>query len=604
MSNSLFTELKRRNVFRVAAAYLAGSWLVVEVAGTLLGTFGFDESTLRFVIIALVIGLIPALVFSWIFELTSDGLKKESELDRKHSISQKTGKKLDHAFLILMAMALSYFAFDKFILAPERDAQLVQTTTKEVKQEILQESYSNHSIAVLPFSDMSAAGNQEYFGDGIAEELLNLLAKIRQLRVIARTSSFSFKGTKDTITEIGAKLNVAYVLEGSVRKAGNKLRITAQLIETATDEHVWSETYTRETDDIFVIQDEIAAIVVDKLKISLRGEMPSLQTVDVEAYDLYLQAIALKNDNSEDAQKRAKNLIHQVLEISPDYAPAIYLQTWFIDQNDAENVEELSRLANEALAKDPDYAPAEAMLGNIAVSVNDLKAAVKHVNRALALDAANPDVLFSAAGVTNTLGRPTEYIKIVEYTIARNPTEGYLAYDLGQAYWLGRRYDDAIESASKYKILFDDPSLVKLLNWVITASLVSKGEYKEALVYVNQTPDPSTPESVRLINLVSVYHGLGDSEQSEAYLKQMLDTQDSFTNYAVASAYALQAKTDLAFEYLDKSIAENSIGLQGLQSNPMLSNLYDDPRWLETLIKIGKDPEKLAAIEFVVDLPE
>jgi len=263
----LVSELKRRNVLRVGAAYIVAAWLVIQVAETIFPLFGYGDTPTRLVVIVLSIGFIPSLVFSWVFEITPEGLRRDADVDRDHSITQVTGKKLDRIILLVLALALAYFAFDKFVLEPTRVAEIVAETAQQARSDALVESYGEKSIAVLPFVNMSADPEQEYFSDGISEELLNLLAQIPELRVISRSSAFSFKNKDIAIPEVAKQLNVAHVLEGSVRKAGNRIRITAQLIEARSDTHLWSQVYDRELDDIFAIQDEVATAISQALKL-------------------------------------------------------------------------------------------------------------------------------------------------------------------------------------------------------------------------------------------------------------------------------------------------------------------------------------------------
>src|SRR6201987_3403876 len=262
----------------------------------------------------------------------------------------------------------------------------------------------NNSIAVLPFVDMSQAKDEGYFSDGISEELLNLLSKIPQLKVAARTSSFSFKGKGVEIPEIARQLHVANVLEGSVRKSGDQLRITAQLIRAAEGYHLWSETYDRKMDDIFKIQDEIAGEVVKQLKVTLLGAAPTVRPTDPKAYTLYLQAVQLKRQFTPEAFRQSDALLNQVLQIDPRYAPA---WSQLAKNSVNEGIEGLlpsseglarGREANErALTIDPDYAPAHARLGSIAAYNNDFVAAAKHFERALALDPSDVTVLDEVA---------------------------------------------------------------------------------------------------------------------------------------------------------------------------------------------------------------
>ena len=388
---SFFVELKRRNVIRVAVAYVVAAWLVIQVVETIFPAFGFGDAAIRTVVIVLAIGLVPAVIFAWAFELTPDGLKREKDVDRSQSIAPRTGKRLDRVIMVVLALALGYFAFDKFVLAPQRTADLQQELTEQLatvaeeareagRTDALLESYGDKSIAVLPFVNMSADKDQEYFSDGIAEELLNLLAKVSALRVISRTSAFSFKGTDLKLTEVAEELNVANILEGSVRRAGDRIRVTVQLIEARSDTHLWSETYDRTFDDIFAIQDEIAAKVVEQLKITLLGAAPTIEATDPRAYSLYLRARSLGRRVTKAGMEQSNALFEQALTIDPGYAAAIDGLTRNYN-NQASNgllpAAEGSALAREmtrrALAVDPDNALAHAQLGWIAMYYdNDL----------------------------------------------------------------------------------------------------------------------------------------------------------------------------------------------------------------------------------------
>ena len=288
-------EIKRRNVHRMAGLYLVAAWLVVQVASTVLPAFDLPSWLLRAIITVLAIGLVPALVLAWVFELTPEGLKRESEVIRAESVAPETGRRLDRLLLLVLAVALGYFAFDKFVLAPRREAAQAEAARNEGRAESLVRSYGEKSIAVLPFADMSPAMDQAYFSDGIAEELSNLLSQVPQLRVASRRSAFTFKGQDIDIPEIAKRLNVVHILEGSVRKSSNKVRVTAQLIDARTDTQVWSQTWDRNLDDIFVVQDEIAAAVVAQLKVKLLGEAPKAKVVNPQAFSLFLQARALSN---------------------------------------------------------------------------------------------------------------------------------------------------------------------------------------------------------------------------------------------------------------------------------------------------------------------
>src|SRR5262249_7564965 len=316
-----------------------------------------------------------------------------------------TRRKLDFAIIGALAVAVVLLLTDRFVL-----------------RHGVNETISETSIAVLPFVDMSQAKDQGYFSDGLSAELLNLLTKVPQLKVAARTSSFSFKGKGVEIREIARQLHVANVLEGSVRKSGEQLRITAQLVRAAEGYHLWSETYDRKMDDIFKIQDEIAGEVVKELKVKLLGAAPKARTTDPKAYVLYLEARELGLQGTAEAFAKSDALLRQALEIDPRYAPAWdELARNFADKTGMgllsnEEGFALAREADEkALQIDPDYAPTHASLGWIAMyGDNDLAGAARHFQRALALDPTDVRVLRNATTFLQNLGRVDEALALAE----------------------------------------------------------------------------------------------------------------------------------------------------------------------------------------------
>src|SRR4051812_42309989 len=257
-----FAELRRRNVIRFAGLYLIAAWLIVQVASTVLPMFGAPDWLPRTIVILLAITFIPALVFSWAFEMTPQGLKRDEDVPREQSIAPQTGRRMDRLIIAVLAAAIGYFAFDKFVMTPRRAAGL----PGEQKT-----SSSSNSVAVLAFDNLSDDKGSEYFSDGISEELLTVLQKIPGLHVAARTSAFSFKGKHATAQEIGDKLGVANLVEGSVRKFGETVRIAARLTRTTSGDEVWSENYTRNVKDVFAVQAELAQTIVEQLRGQLTG---------------------------------------------------------------------------------------------------------------------------------------------------------------------------------------------------------------------------------------------------------------------------------------------------------------------------------------------
>jgi TolB-like protein/Tfp pilus assembly protein PilF len=460
------------------------------------------------------------------------------------------------------------------------------------------------SIAVLPFVNMSTDADQGFFADGLAEELLNLLAKIPALRVTSRSSAFSFKGKNVEISEIAKRLNVAHILEGSVRKSGNRLRITAQLIDTRTDTHLWSETYDRSLDDIFAVQDEIAAAVVSQLKVTLLGAAPKAKAANPQAYALFLQARQLTYQNTAETLAQAVALDRQALEIDPSMGPAwAGLADCYLYQaiGGTLTTEDAFRMAREAVGKalaiDPDLAGAHATLGLIATTAdNDLAAAARHYEHALALDPTNTDIMGKAMGFLRDLNRVDECVTLGEYVTAHDPVNPASFASLGGALIRAGRTDEGI--AAVRTALRLSPGRNQS-HYTITVALLSQGDAKAALAEVLQEPS----EAWRLDGLAMTYHALGRKAESDAALNELIKKYEKDVSWNVAYILAYRGEADRAFEWLDKAIAYHDSGLTLSATMWAFKNIHQDPRWLPFLRKIGVAPEQLAAIKFDVKLP-
>jgi len=394
---TLLSELNRRNVFRVGAAYAVTAWLLIQIAETIFPLFGFDETPARIVVIVLAIGFVPALVLAWAFELTPEGLKREAEVDRSRPPAARTGKRLDRLIALILALALGYFAFDKFVLQPARDAALVEETVQQTRSEVLVESYGDRSIAVLPFENLSNDPDQEYFSDGVAEELLNLLAQMPRLRVISRSSSFAFRGQAVNVPDVARQLGVSHVLEGSVRRAGARVRITAQLIDARSDTHLWSHTYERQLDDIFALQDEISAAIAGELGARLApGDGESAQArapANSETYEAYLRGRYLMAQRSPDKLAAAVQEFSAAVALDPDYALghaalaiALGLGGGMSELTPAQNAEQIRLHAERAMALDPELGESHAALGWALWAPATLAQAEAHFRRATELN--------------------------------------------------------------------------------------------------------------------------------------------------------------------------------------------------------------------------
>lgn len=608
---SLIQELKRRNVFRAGIAYIVIAWLILQVADVVLPYLDVPDWIFKIILLVLVIGFPVVLVIAYVFELTTEGFKRESEVEHRVG-GDSSGREWDFAIIAILAVTLGFFAYDKFV-----------TSTAELGK----------SIAVLPFVNMSSNLEQEYFADGLSEELLNMLARIPKLRVIARTSSFSYKGKDTKIAEIARELNVDHVLEGSVRSYGGAaVRITAQLIRTDDESHLWAKDYDVTLDDVFGVQDQIAAAVVEQLKVRLIDKLPATPEIDSEAYGLYLQARELARRSTPEGHVRSSKLYRQALDIEPEYAPAwaglaenyIFLgervltvaigetlqdgrcaEASTVDENYVAKVDdafdEALCAANQALEIDRYNASAYASLGRIAMvhdsSEDSLAIAAKHLERALELEPSNPLIINQAATFSKNLGRLDKAIELYEYAAARDPISSGVHTNLALSYFAGGRYDDAIEAYDTALGLSPDANGVR--SWLATTHVLN-GDPDVALAALSKEPS----EPWRLIGEVIAYHAAGQQAPLDQKLELLMEKYGEEWAFNVAYVLASIGDADKAFAALETAVKNNDTGLSEIIVTPEFNNIHSDPRWLPFLESIGKAPEQLAAVAFNVTLPE
>jgi len=618
----LFSELKRRNVFRVAAAYTVLAWLIIQVVETIFPAFGFGDGAIRVVVITLSIGFIPALIFSWIFELTPDGLKLDKDVSLADSVAGHTGKMLDRGILVVLAVALAYFAFDKFVLDPVRDADMQESARQAGRSEAIIASIGDRSIAVLPFVDMSPDGDQSYFSDGVSEELLNLLARIPQVRVTSRSSAFAIKEKGLSIPEIAERLNVTYVLEGSVRKAGEQVRISAQLIEANSDTQLWSRNFDRTLQNIFQIQDEIASDVVQQIKGTLQIDVPVQRQTDPDAYAFFLQARHQRRQGTPEGYDDAIALYQKAIQLDPDYPPAwdemsaAYLNQAITGLKPSDEAFGQARQAAlRAVEIDPTYAPAFSSLGFITQYFEaDLALAASYYQRALELAPYDSSVLGTVGILLQNIGRLEEGLAPIEFAVGADPLSPGWLYTLGIAYVSTGSPEKAVPVFEKTLTLSPDFSLGY---YFLSVALTLSGRTDEAFVALQKESRDSwrlLGQSIALCSREQLSERgqqanvAGSSEfplpASGADALAQLEQQygDNLT-YNIAYAHAYCGNADDAFRWLEKSVEVADTGLGGVLAEALLQNLHDDPRWLLFLRKIGKAPEQLAPIKLSYQLP-
>jgi len=585
---SFLEELKRRNVIRVAALYVVASWLVLQVADILLDAFEVPSWGMRLLFAILLLGFPMVLLFSWIFELTPDGLRREADISRSAD-TPASGRKINILTIVLLLLTVGIVVLDRVI--PETPPDDDPGANASI-------SAPRDSIAVLPFVNLSDDPANVYFSEGLAEELLNMLAAIPDLQVTARTSSFSFKGKDLDIPAIGRSLNVANVLEGSVRKSGNRVRITVQLIDVENGFHLWSETYDRDTDDIFAVQDEIAEAVVGALRVSMLGEAPRARETDPEAFSAYLYSLHFYQQRTRDGYEKAVTYAQQALDIDPDYAPAwvllgsTYSNQALTGQLPYREANELALAAAEkALAIDPDYPFAYSARAWVAMQYErDYAAAAEYFRQALALSPDDPVILSNAAVLAVRLGRVDEAIDFTRRSLVRNPISTAAHSNLSDQLSRAGQIKEAIDAAREAVELGPANAFARVN---LAAAYLLSGQAANAIEEIEKTDWTL----YRLFIQAIAYDVLDRTEESNAAVAEMTDLYADDHAYLIAGVYASRNDPDAAFEWLDRAVDERQ-QTASIRSDPFLASLRDDARWNPLLARLAVSDEQVAAIEF------
>ncbi len=569
---SVWGELKRRNVVRVAFAYAVVSWLLLQLADVLVPLLGLPDSAGKLVFLLLALGFPLALFFAWAYELTPEGIRPEKSVGREDSIATATGRKLDFLIIAVLAIAVVFFAWDRFSgndTAPDMPAV----------------DAGRRSIAVLPFLNISADPEQEYFSDGMTVELISLLAKIPQLLVTSRPSVFFFKGKDFTIAQVGHELNVDHVLEGSVRKSGDEIRVTVQLIHVSDDSPVWSETWNREFENVFEIQDEIAGQVVNALKIQLVDELPHAYVTDPQAYELYLKALLLFDEQTEASVSNAEALLLQLLAIDPEYAPGllllgeseIYYAGWGFRPMD-QSFERARGYGQRAVAAAPTYSGGYVLQAKVALNYDrDLTSVSRLLDKAVNLDPGNIEVRASTAELKSRQGDHKMRVEVARERVRLDPLSGQPYRALGHALFRARQYDDAAKAFRE--VLAINPDSMAMHTEVGFVLLLA-GNYQEALAEFDAEPILGFKYCGRAIT----FHALGDDEQSDTAMEKLLslDDADGFAAQ-IAYAHAMRGENDEAIKWLYRGLELHDQGVVDAQNLPFFDNLRDDPRFDEFL---------------------
>lgn len=583
---SLLAELKRRNVVRVAVLYVITAWVVLQLADVLVGVLDLPHWAGRLVLALLALGLPIALVFAWVYEITPQGLRRQRDLPRGRSAAAATRRKLDIGIGVVAVTAILLILVDRLIpehAVPPASGGAATLAAVEAR-----------SIAVLPFADMSQEKDQEYFADGLSEELMSLLARVEDLRVIGRTSAFQFKGRREDLRTIGRTLGVAHILDGSVRKSGRNLRITAQLIRAADGSQLWSATYNRELREIFALQGEIADAVVAALRLRLAApdSLPGRAGRDFEAYDQYLLGkyqLDLRTPESLDAA-----LAHFQAALARDPRDALawvgLAETYSARAGHSsqmplqEGYERARDAVERALGLDPALAAAYATLCDIQSTYDwDWKAADDSIQRALQLAPHDSRVLMKAANLDTAMGRLDRAIARYREAIGLDPLRAGLQYNLARIHLARGHFADAERFARRAVELSPGAGGVHLL---IAQIRLAEGRPAEAQAALALDTSPVW----KLYGNALIAFAGGRSGASDAAVAQLAADYGNEAAYQVAEVHAFRGERDLAFEWLERAYHQRDGGLIEIRTSAYLGNLRADPRFGALLAKLGLPP--------------
>ena len=560
---SIVQELKRRNVIKVAVAYVVVAWLLIEVTATTFPILQLPDWSVTLITVFILIGFPLALILAWAFEITPEGIKLEKDVERSASTTHITGRNIDYIIIAALILALGFFAFDKFVLDPSRDAKREEAIAKLERSEALAESTSENSIAVLPFTNLSPDPANQYFSDGMTEELISKLSRVKDLQVTARTSVARFKGTDKDIREIGEELGVRYVLEGSVRKAGDRVRITAQLIDATTGFHVWSDDFNGTLKDVFAAQEETALKIVEALHLALspteEAAVRQRYTENPDAYDAYLQGWALLESFNPGIDGSAKIDIalqhfEQALALDSDYALALAGLAaaesfyFWIGVGTDDNLVRAEQYAGRALALEPRLSEAHVVVGDIHAFRDQWAAAIAAYRYAIRLDPQNALAWEELAWALNHVDPPEPVAaeEAAREALRLEPTFLYNYYQLGHALEIQGRYEEASEALEQ--ALRINPAFLVGIRTLGEIRL-AQGQYGKALARFETVRE--IRQSLRLLADIATAHaGLGNEDQALATLEEALAS--GYRDFAMleTSSHFAALRADARFQSL------------------------------------------------------
>lgn len=592
---TLFAELKRRNVIRMAGLYLVTSWLLVQVGATLLPVFDAPGWVMKAIVVTLAVAFLPSLALAWVFEFTPRGVVREVNLPAANADTPRNTRGLDRAIIIVLALALGYFAFDKFVLSPRRDAILVAHATREgAAHAAATVAARGNSIAVLPLVNASNDPQQQFFSDGLSESLIDALSHFNGLRVIGRSSSFQFRNSREDARGIGAKLGVAYLLNGSVQHAGDVVRVRAEVVSTRDGTTVWTRQYDRPYRDLFALQDELTQAIAEVLKAKLlpgsnrvQGDRPPSGNLD--AYNAQLKGTFNASLGSAQGFAQAIDDLTTATRLDPGYAWAwaklarVHVARAVLGfSTDAAGDYALAEAAvSKALLLAPDLAEAHMSRAYWLENARlDWQGALKEYDRALELAPENAWVRFNAYGMRALMGQLDEPLRQIHAVLLDNPLEsswwlwygGYLAAD-----W---RLDEATDAVQRSITLQPEAAG----RWETLALIqIQRGDAKAALAAARREPPGVWQDIAEALALQ-----IGpDRASADAALKALIAAHGDIAPYQIAQAQALRRDPEAMFHWLDRAKVDRDSALESLLIDPIMMRYKSDPRMAAFCARIG-----------------
>ncbi|MEO6263427.1 MAG: hypothetical protein ABIO58_00365 [Luteimonas sp.] len=606
---SLIAELKRRNVIRMAGLYLVGAWLIVQVAGTLLPMFEAPAWAARSIVIALGLGFVPAIIISWVFELTPKGLKRDADIAPGQLIAPQTARRMDRLIMVVLALALAYFGFDRLILAPQREAALVTTATRSGAEQAAaqaREVETEKSIAVLPYDNRSGDHTQDYFADGLTDELTATLARISALKVIARTSAARFKGTDKSASVIGRELGVSALVTGSVLRAGGRVRYTAELVSVKTERVLWAESYERDERDILALQAEVAQAIAKAIEVRLSPDeavrLASSRQVDPRAFDEYLRGRALWNQRSEPAVREALTHFQNATRIAPDFALgyAGMADSYIIlgvhgYEPPREVIPAAKAAARHAIELDPGAGEPHASLGDILFHYDwDWAGSEREHEQAIKLALAYATAYQWSAEALLLTDDIDGAIARLRHARTLDPLSMIVRAQLAQTLALNGRRNEAIAELREALVL--DPGFLQTRR-ELARQLLAAGRRDEALMEARRLVAASPDYLPGLATLGLCLGRTGHADEARALLTRLDDESKRHfvSSLELARVSAGLGDRDTTLRYLEQAVEAREGFLPFLAGDEEFDFLHGEPRFAAIVRKIGIPPERMTA---------